>query len=907
MKISLLLLFFSLSFTQIIAQSSVILPNGNVIPSFTLANRPSTNPLVGQLIYQTDGTTGLYVWNGTAWVAVSNGSGTSGTVTSVTTSAPLSVTNGTTAPALSISQANGSTNGFLSSADWSTFNNKQNALSNASTSTNGILTSTDWTTFNNKQNLLPQANSTTNGFLTSADWNTFNNKFSLPSLTNGSLLFSNSTTISENNSSLNWNNMLNRLDIKGLNDGSVNAGYTNWIAQSVGGSAGNRVVTGVQNGNATIGGHTNLLDGWAKLVINPAGPTAIGALQGVGTRMVVANADGEVSTQPIPTGNVGTVTNVSATLPISVSNGTSTPTVAISQANTTTDGFLSSVDWNTFNAKQSPLSNANGSTSGILTSTDWTTFNNKFNLPALTSGSILFSNGSTVAQNNTKLFWNNGNSRLGIGVNNPDKTLDVNGEGGMRVTSTNDGTGTTDWIAGNFGGTAGDRVVLGVNEGRASVGAHNTNLNSWVDLNLNPGGNVKTTNNHYVGFVTGTPTVTAKFEVAKKITAYNGNYFSSMGANSGVTCLANGGTSSCLAALDGSNGSYVESPINATQVSAGNYYAAGKTIRRVEVYIGANGRTSLSGTITITAFNSSAYGTPVYTLGTLNFTSSGTHVINLTNTNSYIYYKVSVSNVTSNLGNEYTPWLHEIGFFGEYTTTTQNPGGFTVTESGTAGVNIATPANTLDVNGGIRMRNGAAANTIMVGNENGDASWASTLPAHRVSGTAGLAVSSTNSGTGSTDWIAFNAGGISGDRVVAGTLNGKATIGGHNQDLNAWANLVINNGSGTVMIGGENVTPAALANNGAHGRPLAINGSVRQGYYIVPVSVPANGVSYVTWNHNLGYGPIVMMSTDQNGGGNNMDYVVVTTLNNNANETVFVLRNHGGVQANGALRWILVW
>lgn len=65
MKKSLLLLFFSLSFTQIIAQSSVILPNGNVIPSFTLANRPATNQTVGQLIYQIDGTSGLYVWNGT--------------------------------------------------------------------------------------------------------------------------------------------------------------------------------------------------------------------------------------------------------------------------------------------------------------------------------------------------------------------------------------------------------------------------------------------------------------------------------------------------------------------------------------------------------------------------------------------------------------------------------------------------------------------------------------------------------------------------------------------------------------------------------------------------------------------------------------------------------------------------
>jgi hypothetical protein len=50
-----------------------------------------------------------------------------------------------------------------------------------------------------------------------------------------------------------------------------------------------------------------------------------------------------------------------------------------------------------------------------------------------------------------------------------------------------------------------------------------------------------------------------------------------------------------------------------------------------------------------------------------------------------------------------------------------------------------------------------------------------------------------------------------------------------------------------------------------------------------------------------------MMSTDQNGGGAFMDYVNVTTYNNSTNQTVFVLRNSGGSNATGTLRWILVW
>ena len=50
----------------------------------------------------------------------------------------------------------------------------------------------------------------------------------------------------------------------------------------------------------------------------------------------------------------GGVSSVTGTLPISSSGGT-TPDISISQANTTTDGFLASADWNTFNDKQPAL------------------------------------------------------------------------------------------------------------------------------------------------------------------------------------------------------------------------------------------------------------------------------------------------------------------------------------------------------------------------------------------------------------------------------------------------------------------------------------------------------------------------------------------------------------------------
>jgi hypothetical protein len=42
-----------------------------------------------------------------------------------------------------------------------------------------------------------------------------------------------------------------------------------------------------------------------------------------------------------------------------------------------------------------------------------------FNLPSLTNGSVLFSNGTTIAQDNANLFWDDTNNRLGVGTATP--------------------------------------------------------------------------------------------------------------------------------------------------------------------------------------------------------------------------------------------------------------------------------------------------------------------------------------------------------------------------------------------------------------------------------------------------------------------------------------------------------
>lgn len=144
----------------------------------------------------------------------------------------------------------------------------------------------------------------------------------------------------------------------------------------------------------------------------------------------------------------------------------------IPYASGSTSGILNTTDWNTFNNKfntpsgtiyqyvrgdgslatfplvvltsrsintASPLTgggdltadrtismpSANSTTSGYLLYTDWIIFNNKFTLPSLTNGSVLFSNGITITQDNTNFFWDNTNKFLGLGGNTPNQRLHV--------------------------------------------------------------------------------------------------------------------------------------------------------------------------------------------------------------------------------------------------------------------------------------------------------------------------------------------------------------------------------------------------------------------------------------------------------------------------------------------------
>ena len=119
----------------------------------------------------------------------------------------------------------------------------------------------------------------------------------------------------------------------------------------------------------------------------------------------------------ILSGSTGTVTSVGLT------TGTSGTDVNVTGSPITSSGSF------TLN-----LPSASASNRGLLTSADHTLFSNKFTLPSLTSGSVLFSNGSTISQDNSSFFWDDTNNRLGLGRNSSlTARLTLEDAGGLSV------------------------------------------------------------------------------------------------------------------------------------------------------------------------------------------------------------------------------------------------------------------------------------------------------------------------------------------------------------------------------------------------------------------------------------------------------------------------------------------
>lgn len=187
------------SSTGVIAYSGTVYTDASIRALFSAGTGITYNSSTGAISYSgtvytdssirglfsltTTGTSGAATYNNTTGVInVPNYTlaGLGGiSLTALSGTAPITYNSST--GAIGITQASGSTNGYLSSTDWTTFNSKQNALTlgNVSEVVSNVLMFPDGGTNKTIGNLtiqVVQAGSTTNGFLSTTDWNTFNNK-----------------------------------------------------------------------------------------------------------------------------------------------------------------------------------------------------------------------------------------------------------------------------------------------------------------------------------------------------------------------------------------------------------------------------------------------------------------------------------------------------------------------------------------------------------------------------------------------------------------------------------------------------------------------------------------------------------------------------------------------------------
>jgi hypothetical protein len=347
----------------------------------------------------------------------------------INTTAPLSGGGDLSADrTISISQASGSTPGYLSAADWTAFNSKENGLTFsgplsrsvntisipvATGSANGYLSSTDWTTFNGKEGAITPA--------TTADYyrgdKTFHALDTSVVPENGNLYYTDARADARiaavrgqanGIASLGADSKIpsSQLPAIAITDTYVVADEPAMLALAaqIGDVA---VRTDESKSYILAGSDPSQVGNWQELLSPSAGATVVS----------VNGFTGAVSltTDDIPEGANLYYTDalardaISGTAPVDYDSATGV--ISMAAADTTTDGYLSSTDWNTFNAKENPLTFsgplgrigdtisipvASGSVNGYLSSADWTTFSGKLS-SALTSAHLFVGSAGNVA------------------------------------------------------------------------------------------------------------------------------------------------------------------------------------------------------------------------------------------------------------------------------------------------------------------------------------------------------------------------------------------------------------------------------------------------------------------------------------------------------------------------------
>ncbi|MBC7421350.1 MAG: tail fiber domain-containing protein [Bdellovibrio sp.] len=403
----------------------------------------------------------------------------SGSVTSATAAAtsgnPITVSASSTSPSIDISRATALVNGYLASSDFSIFAAKGSgsvtSATAAATSGNPITVSASSTSPSID---ISRATALVNGYLASSDFSIFNAKGSgsvtgaTSALTTGNPITvsasSTSPSIDISKATASVNGYLSSADFTTFNNkGSVNGA-------TAAATSGNPITVSASSTSPSID-------------ISRATASVNGYLASSDFSIFLAKGSGSVTgaTSALTTGN-----------PITVSASSTSPSIDISRATASVNGYLASSDFSIFASKGSgsvtsataastsgnpitvsasstspsiDISRATASVNGYLASSDFTTFNNKVSSQWVTNGSGDISRSS---------------GNVGIGTTTPAFPLSVAGiihssSGGFKFPD-----GTIQATAASGAGVAGPSFYVNKNGVNQTVTAGvTTKLTGW--------------------------------------------------------------------------------------------------------------------------------------------------------------------------------------------------------------------------------------------------------------------------------------------------------------------------------------------------------------------------------------------------------------------------------------------
>ena len=354
--------------------------------------------------------------------------GTSGTDLSST------VANSTTTPVitLNVPTASATNRGALSSADWSTFNNKQSALTFTSplVNTSGTIS-------------IPAATSSVNGYLTSTDWSTFNGKIGGGGTANYIPKYSGAFSLTDSIIYDNSGKVLINTTDSSIGHRLAVYSATEAAQFRVMGGAPSVLFTDTANASFTYSAYLGVVTS----VNNFFTGSAIGSLVLVNnTSNQIAFAINNSLKMTLNASGNFSIGNTSDTYKLDVS-GTArftssiTTNASIAFQNTSSGGTapssLSGYSQLFFDSYELKVRKSDGQINTFRYPTSATTQTWDFNVEgyltaqstaSLTTGSVMFANSvGKITQDNANFFWDDTNNRLGIGTASPAYTLDVNG------------------------------------------------------------------------------------------------------------------------------------------------------------------------------------------------------------------------------------------------------------------------------------------------------------------------------------------------------------------------------------------------------------------------------------------------------------------------------------------------